>query len=467
MNPDEYRRLDAIGLARLVARGEVSAAELLEAATARMAEVNPKINAVTLDLSERARVEPPRPGPFAGVPFLLKDLGATLEGAPTSAGSRVFAERKAEADSALAGLYRKAGLNIFGKTNVPELGAWPVTESKLLGPCRNPWDLQRTSGGSSGGSAAAVAAGIVPAAHASDGGGSIRVPASCCGLFGLKPSRGRVSAAPRGESWAGASIEHAVTRSVRDSAALLDISCLPQPGDPYYLSPPERPFREEVCRAPGRLRIAFTAATLQGHALDPECASAVTEAARLCEELGHEVEEVSVPGDFAAMQAAAGVVIYASTAATLDAEAERRGRAIGEDEIEPLTAAMRRRGQKVTASDYIRARETLHAFGRELVSLFENHDVLLLATLGLPPIPVGWLTQERQEITERIFRFIPNTQAFNITGQPAMTVPLAWSAAGLPIGVQFVGRMGEDATLLRLAGQLEQARPWFDRTPQL
>src|SRR5579859_7670068 len=326
MDFDDYRRHDAVGLAELVARREVSAGELLDAATARMAQVNPQINAVTLDLTGRARGETHASGALGGVPFLLKDLGASLAGTVTSMGSRLFSQVTADADSALTTAYKAAGLTIFGKTNTPEFGLWPFTESEYLGVCRNPWDLSRTPGGSSGGAAAAVAAGIVPAAHASDGGGSIRTPASCCGLFGMKPSRGRVSFAPLGEGWAGASIQHAVTRSVRDSAALLDVACRPQPGDPYFLSPPERPYFEEASREPGRLRIAFMAGAMQAPGLDPECEAAVREAARLCQSLGHEVEEAAIPGDVLAMQAAAGQVISASIAANLDAYAEQRGR---------------------------------------------------------------------------------------------------------------------------------------------
>jgi Asp-tRNA(Asn)/Glu-tRNA(Gln) amidotransferase A subunit family amidase len=312
-----------------------------------------------------------------------------------------------------------------------------------------------------------VAAGIAPAAHASDGGGSIRTPASCCGLFGMKPSRGRVSFAPLGEGWAGASVQHAVTRSVRDSAVLLDIACQPQPGDPYFLTPPERPFAEEVGRDPGALRIGFTDKALQAAALDPECAAAVHDAAKLCADLGHEVVEVTVPGDFGAMQAAAGLAIAASVAATLDAEGERRGRPVGDDEIEPGTLATWRRGREITAPAYVRAVQTLHAYGRAVAGLFADVDVLLTSTLGEPPIPIGWVLGERDGIAERLFHFMPNTQGFNNTGQPAMTVPLAWSRTGLPIGLQFVAPMGEEARLFRLAGQLEQARPWFDRVPSL
>ena len=467
MDFEDYRRQDAVGLAGLVARREVSAAELLEAAAARMAQVNPAINAVTLDLTARARAETPVPGPLSGVPFLLKDLGVTLAGTPTTSGSRLFADAVAPSDSALTAAYRGAGLCVFGKTNTPEFGLLPVTESELLGVCRNPWDLGRTPGGSSGGAAAAVAAGIAPAAHASDGGGSIRMPASCCGLFGLKPSRGRVSFAPLGEGWAGASVHHAVTRSVRDSAVLLDIACRPQPGDPYFLSAPDRPFAEEVEREPGRLRIGFTTAAMQAPGLDPECEAAVRDAARLCEDLGHHVEEVRIPGDVAAMQAAAGVVISASIAASLEAEAQRRGRPIAEGDVEALTFATYRRGLAVSGADYVRGLTALHAYARAQAALFDTCDVLLLSTLGRPAIPIGWITEDPRAIAERLFAFMPNTQAFNNTGQPAMTAPLAWSRAGLPIGLQFVAPMGQEARLFNLAGQLERARPWFDRTAPL
>ncbi|THD62091.1 amidase [Phenylobacterium sp.] len=467
MDFEDYRRHDAVGLAGLVARREVSPDELLDAAVSRMAAVNPQINAVTMDLTDRARAEPAEHGALRGVPFLLKDLGAALAGTPTTMGSRLMAESVAPADSAITTAYKAAGLSIFGKTNTPEFGLWPMTESELLGVCRNPWDLGRTPGGSSGGAAAAVAAGIVPAAHASDGGGSIRTPASCCGLFGLKPSRGRVSFAPLGEGWGGASIQHAVTRSVRDSAALLDATCRPQSGDPYFLSPPERPFVEEVEREPGRLRIAFMAGAMQAPGIDPECAEAVRQTARLCEDLGHAVEERAIPGDVAAMAQAAGQVISASIAANLDAHAERRGKSIDNGEIETFTMATYRRGSAVTASAYVRALTAIHAYTRAQAELFESYDVLLLSTLGSPAIPIGWILEDPAVAAERLFAFMPNTQAFNNTGQPAMTVPLAWSQSGLPIGLQFVARMGGEATLFRLAGQLEQARPWFERVAPL
>lgn len=469
MKFEDYRRHDMTALAELVARREVSAAELLETALARVEAVNPQINAVTHDLSDFARAEiaQGRGGRFAGVPFLLKDLGAQLEGTVTTGGSRAFKDARAEADSALVAAYRRAGLIIFGKTNTPEFGLAPVTEPALFGASRNPWNLDFTPGGSSGGASAAVAAGIVPGAHASDGGGSIRVPASACGLFGLKPSRGRVSFAPAGEGWAGASMQHALTRSVRDSAALLDIVCQPQVGDPYFLSPPERPFAQEVARDPGKLRIAFTTASLASPELDPECVKAVRDAATLCGGLGHAVEEATLPGDLAALSQAAGVIIAASVAATLDAEAERRGRPIGEDEVEFTTWMSYRRGRELSASQYVQAVAAVHAFGRAVAGLFANYDVLLLSTTGRPPPPVGWLTEDLSQYARRLFSFMSNTQAFNNTGQPAMSVPLAWSEAGLPIGLQFVAPMGHEWRLFRLAGQLEQARPWFDRVAPL
>jgi amidase len=468
MRFDEYRSHDAVGLAALVAKKDVTAAELLDVAVARMAEVNPKINAVTRDMTDLARGAPAGSGPLAGVPYLLKDLGAAYGGVPTSYGSKLFAEVAPAADSAITRLYKAAGLSIFGKTNTPEFGIWPVTEPHLLGVCRNPWDLDRTPGGSSGGASAAVAAGIVPAAHASDGGGSIRIPAACTGLFGMKPSRGRVSFAPGGEGWAGASIQHAVTRSVRDSAVLLDAVCAPQSGDPYFLAQPERPFGEEVGRDPGKLRIAFTDEALTvGSVLDPEVAEAVRETAKLCEGLGHTVERAKLPGDHSAMQAAARTILWASVAANIEAECERRGRPLAEGEIEPATYDIYRRGKETAAPAYVRAVQTIHAYGRAAASLFETYDVLLLATLGRPAIPIGYLFEKPEETVQRLFSYMPNTQAFNNSGQPAMSVPLAWSSGGLPIGLQFVARTGEEALLFRLAGQLEQAKPWFDRVAPL
>jgi len=469
MNQDDYQAQDATGLAALIADRQVSADEVLDAAIARMEQVNPTLNAVILDLTDQARAQLKQgtpSGPLGGVPWLIKDIGALVAGTPTTSGSRLMKDAVAPADSAIVSQYRKAGLVIFGKTNTPEFGLEPVTEPEFFGPTLNPWDLTRTPGGSSGGAGAAVAGGIVPAAHASDGGGSIRTPAACCGLFGMKPSRGRVSSAPAGEGWGGASVQHAVTRSVRDSALLLDVICAPQPGDPYFLAPPATPFVEEVRRDPGKLRIGVISGALDGGSIDPECAAAVAEAAKLCESLGHSVEEVALGLDFDAIRDAAGGVIAASVHATLEMVTAQRGRPLEDGEVDLITRAMASRGARVTGAAYVLGMQTLHAAGRAVAAIHERFDVLLSSTLGSPPILKGSLRGDPLDLAgygPRLFAFMPNTQLFNVTGQPAMTVPLAWSKAGLPIGIQFVAPMGDEATLFRLAGQLEQARPWADR----
>jgi Asp-tRNA(Asn)/Glu-tRNA(Gln) amidotransferase A subunit family amidase len=470
MNQADYESRDAVGLAALIAQGEITATEALEAALARAEAVDGKINALTFSMEEAARKaakETPT-GPLGGVPFLLKDLSAQAAGTPTSAGSRLFKDFVYAADNAIVAAYRRAGLVIFGKTNTPEFGLEPVTEPELFGPSRNPWNLNHTPGGSSGGSAAAVAAGVVPAAHASDGGGSIRIPASCCGLFGMKPSRGRVSLAPANEGWGGFSIQHAVTRSVRDSAALLDAISTPQPGDPYWAPPPSRPFAQEVGRPPGKLRIAFSLESIAGPGLDPACADAVRGAARLCEDLGHDVEEVTLGWDYAPVQEAGGLIITANITTLLDNEARRRGRPIAKDEVEDLTFGMYQRGRSISAVDYIQAIQTAHAFGRRAARAFLDFDLLLTSTLGTPPAPIGYLRDgEAGSYMRRLLTFMPNTQPFNVSGQPAMTVPLGQSAEGLPIGVQFVGQPAGEALLFRLAGQLEEAAPWASHRPAL
>ena len=469
MNQSDYLAQDCVGLADLIARREVSALEVVDAAATRLEAVNPRLNAVILETVDQARaaVKDGAPaGPLGGVPYLIKDLGAQVAGLPTTAGSCLMGDPPAAADSAIVAAYRKGGLVILGKTNTPEFGLEPVTEPARFGPSRNPWDLTRTPGGSSGGASSAVAGGIVPAAHASDGGGSIRTPASCCGLFGLKPSRGRVSFAPADEGWGGFSIQHAVTHTVRDSAVLLDLVSAPQPGDPYWRDAPATAFADEVGRDPGPLRIAFTTQALASDHVDPQCVQAVRDAAKLCESLGHNVEEATLPGDFTALGAATGAIIAASVAATLDTEAARRGRPIGQNEVEDVTWGMYQRGKGVSGSAYIQSLQAAHAFGRLIAGFFERCDILLLSTLGSPPIPIGALRGNPPDLrgyADRLFAFMPNTAAFNVTGQPAMTVPLAQSAGGLPIGMQFVARTGEEGLLFRLAGQLEEARPWAGR----
>lgn len=473
MNQDDYQARDATGLAALIAKKEVSAAEVLEAALTRAAAVNPTLNAIILSLEDQARAQVAAgtpAGTLGGVPWLIKDISAQVAGTPTTSGSRLFRNNVAAADSAIVTAYREAGLVIFGKTNTPEFGLEPVTEPELFGPTLNPWSLEHTPGGSSGGAAAAVAAGILPAAHASDGGGSIRMPASCCGLFGLKPSRGRVSFAPADEGWGGFSIQHAVTRTVRDSAALLDVVCRPVDGDPYWLEPPATPFAAEVGRDPGKLRIGVLPGGVAGETIDPECAAAVADVARLCASLGHEVEEISLTVDFPAMREGAGSIIAANIAATIDGEIARRGRPLEDGEIDAVTVAMHRRGQRVSGALYVQSMQAAHAAGRAVARTQETFDVLLCSTMGQPPIPKGALRGDPLDLrgyADRLFAFMTNTQLANLTGQPAMSVPLAWSAGGLPIGIQFMGRPGDEAGLLRLAGQLETARPWAGRRPAM
>jgi amidase len=489
MRPDEYPRHDALGLAALVRKGEVRAIELVEAAIARIEQVNGKINAVVQKRYEHARAvaEGPLPeGAFTGVPFLLKDLLVTEAGVPTSHGSRFFRDAVVDHDSELVVRQKRAGLVSLGKTNASELGILPVTEPVLWGPTRNPWALDRTSGGSSGGSAAAVAAGFAPMAHASDGGGSIRIPASCCGLFGLKPTRGRNPFGPDyGEGWHGMVQEHCISRSVRDSAALLDATAGPDLGAPYAAAPPPRPFAEEVGREPGRLRIAFTARSLLGRDVHPDCVAAVEKAAKLCESLGHIVEEAAPPIDRAEVTHAYLVLTSAETAAGIDGGARLLGRDLDPSQFEAGTWFFAQAGRAHTAAELAAAVHVIHAQGRSVARWFEHYDVLLTPTLAQPPLPIGALDPrplERaalstlryfpsrkalrlalEQLAERAFEFAAFTPLANLTGQPAMSVPLHWTAAGLPIGTQFVARMGEEGLLLRLAAQLEKAQPWFEK----
>ncbi|WP_395647644.1 amidase [Terricaulis sp.] len=469
----EYRSFDAIGLAGLVAKGSVTPGELLDAALERMVAVNPTLNALILNLEDQARaaIKTGLPdGPLKGVPYPIKDISVNMKGVPTGAGSRLFKNSVADADSAIVSLYRAAGLSLFAKSNTPEFGLACVTEPVANGKTFNPWNRERTSGGSSGGAAAAVASGIVPAAHGSDGGGSIRIPASCCGLFGLKPSRGRVSLAPAGEGWGGLSVQHALTRSVRDSALLLDIACKPQPGDPYWLDPPATPFLDEVGKPPGKLRIAFTTSTLVHGETHAEPAKAVREAAKLCQSLGHHVEEAKPAVDFLQMAVQANTLVTCAVAATLEREGERRGRPVTREEVEHLTWMIYENAAAFTGAKAAMALQDLHALSRQLAQFFERFDVFLLPTLAKAPVPVGSIDTNAEDMSgyaEALYSFIPNTQPFNIGGQPAMSVPLSWSDDGLPIGVQFVARAGAEALLFRLAGQLEQAQPWFDRVAPL
>jgi Asp-tRNA(Asn)/Glu-tRNA(Gln) amidotransferase A subunit family amidase len=469
---DEYARFDGLGLADLVRRGEVSAGELLELALERLEAVNPRINAVVVRLEQQARRQIERgipEGPLRGVPFLLKDLHAHLKGTVTTNGSRFFRDRVDQIDSELVRRHLRAGLVVFGKTASPEFGLTPSTESALHGATRNPWNREYTAGGSSGGSAAAVAAGVVPLAHASDGGGSIRIPASCCALFGLKPSRHRVPVGPpvRGEGWSGLSCHHSVTRSVRDSAALLDATSAPVPGSSFLAPPPERSFLAEVGASVGSLRIALVRRPFAGGSLDPECVRAVEAAAQLCQELGHRVEEAAPAIDFAEIRhAMAMVIIPVNVASALDKRAAELGRPVTQADVEATTWGMYQLGKRVSGIEYEEARAVLYRAGSALAEFQRDWDVLLSSVLGSPPVKLGILTLDDPEaFGEAAARFVPFTMLFNVTGQPSMSVPLHWTDDDLPVGVMFSGRYGDEATLFRLAAQLEEARPWAGRRP--
>lgn len=471
---EDYLARDGLGLAELVRSGDAHPSEILETAIGRCEAVNGAINAVVIEMFDEARrtaaADLPE-GPLSGVPFLLKDLGAYTAGFPTTYGCRFYAEHVPDHDSEVVRRYRAGGLVIFGKTASPEFGLTTSTESLLFGVTRNPWNLAVTSGGSSGGASAAVAAGILPIAHASDGGGSIRIPASCCGLFGMKPTRARVPMGPdAGEGWSGLSTVHAVSRSVRDSAALLDLSAGPMPGDPYAAPAPKRAYLDELSTPPRGLRIALTTEAFNGAATDPECRAAALSAAELCRELGHQVDEAAPVIDAERLGQATGTIVGANVRANLEERAEALGRAWTENDVEPITRAMVRNSEKVTASDYARAVRTVHAAGRVVASFFQDYDILLSPTMACLPKPLGVLslaTEEREAYLGHLMETIGYTQLMNVAGNPAMSVPLSWSRSGLPIGLQFAAPFGDEGTLYRLAGQLEEARPWRDRRPEI
>jgi amidase len=468
----EFERYDGLGLAALVRDRQVSAAEVLEAAVERIDARDGAINAVILRLFDdaRGRVERGLPdGPFTGVPFLLKDITVQVAGTVTANGSRLFVSAVADHDSEIVARYRRAGLVIAGKTNTPELGLATTTEPRLFGPTRNPWSAAHSAGGSSGGAAAAVAAGMVPTAHATDGGGSIRVPASCCGLFGLKPTRARTPAGPMlGEGWSGASIGHAITRTVRDSAALLDAVAGPDVGDPYWAPAPARPFLHEVGAEPGRLRVALCTTPWNGMAVDAECREAARAAARLCQTLGHSVEEARPEIDVAALGQAQRVIIAGNVCNALELRAAALGRALQPDDVEKMTWRTARYGREATAADYARSVQAVHRAGRAVGRFFQQWDVLLTPTMCNPPHKLGaidTMTDDPETFQQVLFTTIAFTSLFNSTGTPAMSVPLHWTKDNLPVGVQFAAPFGAEATLFRLAAQLETAQPWADRRP--
>jgi amidase len=477
---DGLAKLDAIAQAELVARGEITPLELVDAAIQRIQKLNPQLNAVITPLFEKARRQAKAPdlpvGPFRGVPFLVKDVVCHTAGDPYHCGMRFLRDlgwREAE-DTTLAQRFRAAGFVIVGKSNTPELAFSVTTEPLAYGPTRNPWDTSRTPSGSSGGAAAAVASGMVPVAHGNDMGGSIRTPASACGLVGLKPTRARATLGPNlGEFWWQLTHEHVLTRSVRDTAGVLDCTSGAEPGDPYSAPPPVRPFLEEVGRPPGRTRIGFrTRLVGEEGEPHPECQAAVHGAARLLESLGHSVEEASPPLlDQETAFEESGLVVVVSIARELDRWSARTGRTIQKSDVEPTTWFAAELGRSVTATEFVEATERLHQANRDLASWWEEgFDLLVTPMVGEPTPPLGPLGPEGGEPIEVISRwgkFSPFAILFNVSGQPAMSLPLHWDEAGLPIGVQLVAAYGREDLLIRVASQLEEAAPWRDRHPPL
>jgi len=469
---DEYSSLDATALAALVRQRQVKAIEIVDAAIERIERLNPTLNAVVTPMYEQARAAAMgglANGPFVGVPFLLKDLGAPFDGVRMTMASAFMRNFIPDHDSELVTRLKRAGLIIVGKTNAPELGILPTTEPRLFGPSHNPWDINRTPGGSSGGSAAAVAARLVPMAHGNDGGGSIRIPASCCGLFGLKPTRARNPMGPDfGDIFSGLVIDHALTRSVRDSAALLDATAGPDVGDPYWAPPPARPFLQEVGADPGRLRIAFTTTAPTGVKIHTDCISAVRDAAALCAELGHEVVEAAPEVNGEGVTQTFMVLWSAGCAWSIDGMGLVTGKTPTQDQFEPLTWALYEMGRQQRASSYLLSLAFLQRVARDIARFFLKYDVWLTPTLSEPPVPLGTFDSPPENPLQGLRRaeaFVPFTPICNATGQPAMSVPLYWNAEGLPVGVHFVGRFGDEATLFRIAAQLEEARPWVGRRP--
>lgn len=466
---DELAFLPATRQAELIRAGELSPVELTEMYLARIEKLDGELNAfvtVTAEdaLADAARKENQVAGgddlpSFHGVPIPIKEL-EDVAGVRTTYSSRSFEDHVPETDAATVRRLRAAGFVLLGKSNAPEFGTIPMTESDLNGVCRNPWDVTRTPGGSSGGAGAAVAAGMAPAAHGSDGGGSIRIPASCCGLFGLKPSRGRVSQSPGGEGWAGFSTQGSLTRSVRDSAAILDVLSGYETGDPYWAPPPERPFTDEVGAPVGRLKIGFTTGSPTGSPVEPEPAGAVEGAVALLEELGHVVEEVRPEWEDPELVPRFIAVVATGSAYYQGTDIEK---------LEPLNRMLAENGMATSSLDYVRALEGLRALSRRVVALWDEYDVIVTPTLAMVPPKIGWIREQEDPYMQLALagNLIPFTPGSNITGQPAASVPLHWTDEGLPVGVQLIGPPAGDALLLRLSAQLEEAKPWSERRPPL
>jgi amidase len=477
--------LDATAQAELVRRGEATPIELVDAAINRVEKVNSELNAVIHPLFDKARATAGSAeladGPFRGVPIVIKDLDGYSAGDPLHLGNALLKRTGyvADHDSHLIAKLRGAGFVVVGKTNTPELGLMPTTEPTAYGPTRNPWNTGHGTGGSSGGSAAAVASGMVPVGHAGDGGGSIRIPSSACGLFGLKPTRGRISLGPEiGEAWAGLVQRHVLTRTVRDSATVLDVLQGPMPGDPYFAAPPARPFLDEVGTEPGQLRIGLrTNAPAAMAETDPECVAAAHDAARLLESLGHHVEEASPAAlDETTLLDLFLVVLTTHVVSDIRHIEAMSGQTVGPDDVEPLTWVYYEQGMQGTAIAYLEAVDASHAWSRRVAEFWatvdqggQGYDLLLTPTMAEPPPVIGDVVGTEDDPWHGMARataFATYAAPFNVTGQPAMSVPLYWEASrNLPIGVQLVAQYGREDVLLRVAAQLETARPWVDRRP--
>lgn len=474
LSRSEYERHDATGLAEMVREGQIGPRELVETAIARIEALNPLVNAVILKAYDQALDElakrNDRPA-FLGVPYLVKDLHTPVRGLPLTNGSRMFVDPPAPFDSTLIARLRAAGFVMLGRTNSPEFGLSASTEPHRYGATRNPWNLERIAGGSSGGSGAAVASGMLPAAHATDSGGSIRIPASCNGLVGLKPTRALNPYGPhRGDAAHGISHEHAVTRTVRDTAAILDITAGPDVGAPYFVRPPEGGFVASIKRPPGRLRIGFWKKSLQDEPIHPECVAAVEKTAKLLEGLGHTVEESRPDFDWSVVVGSQFNVLMTSLGPMVAMMERQRGRLLADGELEPQTAAVVARGREASLEYYLGNLMRMQLEVRRMAAFFETFDIFLTPTMTQPPPPLGHLPTDDGDVDgflAKLFALAPYAAPFNASGQPAISLPLHWTTDGLPVGVHFAGRYAEDANLLALAAQLEEAHPWRHRRPQL
>lgn len=491
----EYDRYDGLGLAELVRKKKVSPAELCEEAILRIEKLNPALNAVIHTMYDSARMAAKGPlpaGPFRGVPFLLKDLISDCAGAPMTMGSRAFRNYIPARDSEMVCRYKNAGFVILGKTNTPEFGLMGVTEPELFGPTRNPWNTGHTPGGSSGGSAAAVASGMVPLAGGGDGGGSIRIPSSCCGLFGLKPTRGRNPVGPAaGEGWQGAVVEHVLTRSVRDSAAVLDFTNGMDAGSRCVTPPPARPYMKEIQTKPGKLTIGFSTESPLGGDIHPECAAAVTKAAVILDDLGHRVEEEKPDLDGTALARSYFTMYYGEVAADIAASGQLLGKKPKKGDFEIATWTLGILGRKYTAEEFVLALRQWDVAAKAMARFHERYDLYLTPTMAFPPVKIGEIlpglsdragmhviaalhcgrllkkTGMTEAVAMKSLKKTPFTQLANFTGQPAMSMPLHWTPDGLPVGIQFIAPFGDEATLFRLAAQLEKAAPWFNKRPKM